>query len=89
MSERIITELLESFPKLLMAGIKYTIPLTLASFSMGLVIAFLVALAQIAKVPVLKRLVRVYVWIIRCTPMIVQLFIRSGTLLYTFLYTTE
>ena len=75
MSERIITELIQSFWKLFMAGVKVTIPLTLASFSTGLLIAFLVALAQIAKVPVLKRLVRVYIWIIRCTPMIVQLFI--------------
>ena len=58
-----------------MAGVKVTIPLTLAAFSTGLLIAFLVALMQIAKVPVMKRLVRVYIWIIRCTPMIVQLFI--------------
>ena len=75
MNERIITELIESFGKLFLAGIKVSIPLTVTSFSAGLLIAFLVALAQIAKVPVLKRLVRVYVWIIRCTPMIVQLFV--------------
>lgn len=75
MNERIITELIESFGKLFLAGIKVSIPLTVTSFSAGLVIAFLVALAQIAKVPVLRRLVRVYVWIIRCTPMIVQLFV--------------
>ncbi len=75
MNERIVSELIESFGKLFMAGIRVSIPLTLASFSTGLVIAFLVALVQIAKIPVLKFLVRVYVWIIRCTPMIVQLFI--------------
>ena len=75
MNERIITELIESFGKLFMAGLKVSLPLTIASFSTGLVIALFVALAQIAKIPVLKRLVRVYVWIIRCTPMIVQLFI--------------
>ena len=75
MNERIITELVESFGKLFMAGIRVTIPLTLASFSTGLMIALMVALAQIARVPVLRRLVRVYIWIIRCTPMIVQLFI--------------
>ncbi len=75
MNERIVTELIESFGKLFMAGIKVSIPLTLASFSAGLLIAFFVALVQIAKIPVLKFLVRVYVWIIRCTPMIVQLFI--------------
>ncbi len=75
MNERILTELIESFGKLLMAGLKVSLPLTIAAFSTGLVIAFLVAIAQIAKVPVLRHLVRVYVWIIRCTPMIVQLFI--------------
>ncbi|MBO6158583.1 MAG: amino acid ABC transporter permease [Firmicutes bacterium] len=75
MNERILTELIESFGDLFMAALKVSLPLTLASFSTGLVIAFLVALAQIAKIPVLKQLVRVYVWIIRCTPMIVQLFI--------------
>ncbi len=75
MNERIMNELIESFGKLLMAGLKVSLPLTIASFSAGLIIAFLVALAQIAKVPVLRHLVRVYVWIIRCTPMIVQLFI--------------
>ena len=75
MNERIITEVIESFGKLFMAGLRISIPLTLASFSTGLLIAFLVALVQIAKIPVLKFLMRVYVWIIRCTPMIVQLFI--------------
>ncbi len=75
MDARIITELVESFGKLLLAGLQVSLPLTIAAFSTGLIIAFLVALAQIAKVPVLKHLVRVYVWIIRCTPMIVQLFI--------------
>ena len=75
MNERIVSELIDSFGKLFMAGVRVSIPLTLASFSTGLVIAFLVALVQIAKIPVLKFLVRVYVWIIRCTPMIVQLFI--------------
>ena len=75
MNERIINELIESFGKLFIAGLKVSLPLTITSFSTGLIIALLVALAQIAKVPVVRSLVRVYVWIIRCTPMIVQLFI--------------
>ena len=75
MSERILTELAESFGKLFMVGLKVSIPLTLAAFSTGLIIAFLVALVQIAKIPVLKQLLRVYVWIIRGTPMTVQLFV--------------
>ena len=75
MTERIITELIESFGKLFMAGVKVSIPLTITSFSTGLLIAFFVAMMQIAKVPVMRHLVRVYIWIIRCSPMIVQLFI--------------
>ena len=75
MNERIIQELIESFGDLMMAGLSVSIPLTVASFTAGLIIAFLVALAQIAKVPVIQHLVRIYVWIIRCTPMIVQLFV--------------
>ncbi|MBQ4383436.1 MAG: amino acid ABC transporter permease [Firmicutes bacterium] len=75
MTERIIQELIDSFGKLLMAGLKVTLPLTAAAFSTGILIALFVALMQIAKVPVMRKLVRVYVWIIRCTPMIVQLFV--------------
>ena len=75
MSERIIKELVDSFWKLLLPGIKVTIPLTVISFTLGLAIALFVALVQVAKVPVVRRLVRFYVWIIRGTPMIVQLFV--------------
>ncbi len=75
MSERIIKELINSFWKLLLPGIKVTIPLTAISFTLGLTIALFVALVQVAKVPVIRRLVRFYVWIIRGTPMIVQLFV--------------
>lgn len=75
MNDRIVTELLESFPKLLMPALSATIPLTALSFSIGLLIALLTALVQIAKIPVLRRLARFYIWIIRCTPMIVQLFV--------------
>ena len=38
-------------------------------------IALFVALVQIAKIPVLRQLARFYVWIIRGTPMIVQMFV--------------
>ena len=75
MNDRIVTELLESFPKLLRPALTATIPLTALSFSIGLLIALLTALVQIARIPVLRRLARFYIWIIRCTPMIVQLFV--------------
>lgn len=75
MNERIISELADSFGPLMMAGIRVTIPLTICSFLAGLVVAFLVALVQIANIPVIKRIARIYIWIIRGTPMIVQLFV--------------
>ncbi len=75
MNARIFNELVDSFWKLLIPGIKVTIPLTALSFSIGLVIALFVALVQVAKIPVLKQIARFYVWIIRGTPMIVQLFV--------------
>ncbi len=75
MNTRILNELIDSFWKLLIPGIKVTIPLTALSFSIGLVIALFTALVQVAKIPVLKQIARFYVWIIRGTPMIVQLFV--------------
>lgn len=75
MNSRIIKILVDSFGSLLLAGFKMTIPLTVISFSIGLVIALFTALVQTAKVPVLRKLARFYVWIIRGTPMIVQLFV--------------
>ncbi len=75
MDSRIIEELITSFPKLLSVGIKVTIPLTLISFTIGIGIALMTAMVQTAKLPVLKQIARFYVWIIRGTPMIVQLFV--------------
>lgn len=75
MSERIIELLLESFTKILIPAIKVTVPLTLASFALGFVIALFLALVQVAKVPGVSRAARIYIWIFRGTPLLVQLFI--------------
>ena len=75
MDSRILKILADSFGSLLLAGLKMTIPLTAISFSIGLVIALITALVQTAKIPVLRSLARLYVWIIRGTPMVVQLFV--------------
>ena len=56
MTERIFHELVDAFPKLLLPAIKVTIPLTLLSFSIGLLIALTTALVQVAKIPVLRLL---------------------------------
>lgn len=75
MSDRLMGILLESFPKMLLPGLTMTIPLTAISFSLALVIAVIAAMIQVAKVPVLKQLVRFYIWVIRGTPLLVQLYV--------------
>ncbi|MBO5095103.1 MAG: amino acid ABC transporter permease [Lachnospiraceae bacterium] len=75
MSERVIEILLNSFWHILIPGLTYTIPLTLVSFALGLVIALLAALFQIADIKILKTIARIYVWIFRGTPLLVQIFI--------------
>lgn len=75
MMEHVIQVVTESFWKILIPGITMTIPLTAISFALALVIAVTVALIQYAKVPVLTPLARFYIWIIRGTPLLVQLFV--------------
>ena len=75
MSERIINIILDSFPKILISGIKYTIPLTFLSFVFGVLFAFIIALIQYKDVKILNTICRFYIWIFRGTPLLVQLFI--------------
>ena len=75
MTERLVQILLDSFTQILIPGLLVTIPLTIISFIFGLMIAVLTALVQIAEVPVLKSLARFYIWIIRGTPLLVQLYV--------------
>ncbi len=75
MSSRLIEILITSFPQILMAGVKVTLPLALISFALSLVIGLFLALFQIAEISVLKQVSRFYIWIFRGTPLIVQLFI--------------
>ena len=75
MSERLWDILVSSFPRLLGYGLKVTLPLTALSFALALVISVIVAMIQYAKVPVLRQLCRFYIWIIRGTPLLVQLFL--------------
>lgn len=75
MNERVITLLIDSFGKILIPGILVTIPLTVLSFSFAMVIAVLTAMVQYANVRFLKPLARFYIWIIRGTPVLVQLYI--------------
>lgn len=75
MDDRTIEILLSSFWPMLKAGIEVTIPLTLISFTLGLILALLTALARLSGVKPLEWIASFYVWIIRGTPLLVQLFI--------------
>lgn len=75
MSERLVRILIESFPKMILPGLSMTIPLTAISFAIALVIAVIAAMIQVAKVPVLRHLVRFYIWVVRGTPLLVQLYV--------------
>ncbi len=72
--ERIGDLLTDSFDKILIPGLTQTIPLTIISFSFAMVIAVITALVQFARVPVLRQIARVYIWIMRGTPVLVQLY---------------
>jgi cystine transport system permease protein len=64
-----------SLGPLLMGAITGTIPLALASFFLGLLLALLVALLRLSRNPVLAAVARIYVSVIRGTPLLVQLFV--------------
>lgn len=66
---------ISSFWPMLYAGLVFTIPITLISFFLGLLLGFIVALLRLYGPAPLKNVVRFYVWIIRGTPLLVQLFL--------------
>ena len=75
MNERLWGILIDAFPKLLMYGIEVTVPLTILSFALALIISVIVALIQYADVKVLRQICRFYIWIVRGTPLLVQLYL--------------
>ncbi|WP_413365785.1 amino acid ABC transporter permease [Lysinibacillus sp. 3P01SB] len=66
---------MESFWPILKAGLAVTIPLSLLSFAIAMVIAVITALARMSNVSILRYIFGLYVWIFRGTPLLVQLFI--------------
>lgn len=64
-----------SLGPLLLGAIQGTIPLTLASFALGLVIALVIAIMRISPNKLANAVGRVYISIIRGTPLLVQLFV--------------
>lgn len=74
MSSNVIDILTSSFSRIIIPGFLVTIPLTLLSFFFALIIAIVVALIRFANIKILKDICRFYVWVIRGTPLLVQLF---------------
>ncbi|MGO4121510.1 amino acid ABC transporter permease [Arthrobacter sp. YAF16] len=64
-----------SLGPILMGAITGTIPVALASFALGLLLALLVALMRLSRNPVLSAIARIYISVIRGTPLLVQLFV--------------
>ncbi|WP_202615928.1 amino acid ABC transporter permease [Arthrobacter sp. H-02-3] len=64
-----------SLGPLLTGAIAGTIPLALASFSLGLLLALLVALMRLSRNRVVSAVARIYISVIRGTPLLVQLFV--------------
>ena len=62
MNNRVLQLLIDSFGQILLPGLTMTIPLTVISFSL-------------ANIRVLKQIARFYIWVIRGTPLLVQLFV--------------
>jgi cystine transport system permease protein len=67
--------MLDSLGPLLWAGLTFTIPLTLLSFAFGLAVGLLAAIGRLFGPAPVAAVVRFYVWIIRGTPLLVQLFL--------------
>ena len=67
--------LLRSLWPLVSGALVGTIPLALASFVLGLLIALGIALMRLSRIKLVSGIARVYISIIRGTPLLVQLFV--------------
>ncbi|SES26576.1 cystine transport system permease protein [Pedococcus cremeus] len=75
MSDQTVQLILDNLWPLLKAAVTVTIPLTLVSFVLGLVVALVVALMRLSPVRAVSGAARAYVSVIRGTPLLLQLFI--------------
>ena len=65
----------DSLGSLLWAGLVFTIPLTLITFVLGLLLGLVTAVVRLFGPQPLVAVARFYVWVIRGTPLLVQLFV--------------
>ncbi|MDO5672990.1 MAG: amino acid ABC transporter permease [Actinomycetaceae bacterium] len=67
--------MLSSAWQLIAAMVKVSIPLTVISFALALVLACITAAARMSRFRLLRAIFGFYVWVFRGTPLLVQLFI--------------
>ncbi len=75
MDDRLWGIIKDSFLKMLIPGLQVTLPLTFLSCFFAFIIATVVAIIQYADIKGLKQICRFYIWIIRGTPLLVQLYL--------------
>lgn len=75
MTPRLLDILGQGVTRILLPGLTMTIPMTALAFTLAMLVALVIALAQFAKLPVATQLSRFYIWVFRGTPLLVQLFI--------------
>lgn len=66
---------ISSFWPMFKAGLIISVPLMLVSFALGMVLAFCLALMRMSKIKILKGIAWFVVWVIRGTPLLVQIFV--------------
>jgi len=74
-AERLWEIVIQSVWPLLEGTLKFTFPLSIISFILGLTVAMGIALAGLSSQKWLRYPSRVYVWIVRGTPILLQLFL--------------
>jgi cystine transport system permease protein len=74
-NENTLRLLISSFPKILEYGLKVTIPLAALAFVLSTILSVFVAMIQYANIKVARQICRFYIWIIRGTPLLVQLMV--------------
>lgn len=67
--------LVDSFWPMFKAGLLISVPLMLVSFVVGLVLAFVLALMRMSKIAPFKAIAWFVVWVIRGTPLLVQIYV--------------
>lgn len=72
---KIVLTIEQSLLPILKGALYYTVPITFLSFAIGIVLAIFVALAKLSNKSYLNKPASFFVWLVRGTPILVQMFI--------------